>query len=303
MSSYTHIIKEWIDDVNIIKKIHRCINDEPYIEVKEEVNNDETDIVISIEYISGKILSRYFSISKQESLDSIRFRVHQLLPIDLLTDRYYDINGHKLFYKNVEITQNNFKMFTVSVLKSGQTIIIYPEVIYKITELNYEKYNISLEDQNIAMNDDNFLKKLYVGKIRSLLDFISNMELQKNKALVGYHIFDLLSYNIGINFLNNHLKFKMTVHDKIIELITIKNIIFTHRNKIFNLHDKYKEYLEKLFGTNIICDCISKYKKVEDIRKDETIKKYIINKYHELDEDENIKEYFEFLYDCDIDSM
>ena len=36
MSSYTHIIKEWINDVDVIKKIHRCINDEPYIEVKEE---------------------------------------------------------------------------------------------------------------------------------------------------------------------------------------------------------------------------------------------------------------------------
>lgn len=301
MSSYTHIIKEWINDVDVIKKIHRCINDEPYIEVKEEVNNDE--IVISLEYISGEILSRYFTISKQESLDSIRFRVHQLLPIDLLTDGCYDINGHKLFYKNVEITQNNFKMFSEHVLKSGQTIIIYPEVIYKIKELNYEKYNILFEDQIKAMNDDDFLKKLYVEKIRSLLDFICDMESIKNKALVSYHLFDLLSYNIGVNFLNNHLMFKMTVHNKIIEFITIENIIFTHRNKIFNLNDKFKEYLEKLFGTNIICDCISKYKRVKDIRKDETIKKYIINKYHELDEDENIKKYFEFLYDCDIDSM
>ena len=297
-SQFVDIIKEWIN------KIHRYINDESYIEVNDEVNNDETDIVISVEYISGKILSRRFSISKQESLESIRFRIHILLPIDLLTDEYYDINGHKFFYKNVEITEYNFKMFSEYVLKSGQTIIIYPEVIYKIKELNYEKYNILLEDQIKAMNDDDFLTKLYVEKITSLLDFVSNMELRKNKALVLYHMFDLLSYNIGVTFLNQHLKFKMAVHNKIIKFITVDNIMFSHKNEIINLHDKFKEYLEKLFGTNIICDCITKYKRVEDIRNDETIKKYIINKYYELDKDENIKEYFEFLYDVDdINSM
>ena len=89
-------------------------------------------------------------------------------------------------------------MFSEYVLKSGQTIIIYPEVIYKIKELNYEKYNITLEDQIKAMNDDDFLTKLYVEKITSLLDFVSNMELRKNKALVLYHMFDLLSYNIKL---------------------------------------------------------------------------------------------------------
>ena len=116
---YRHILREWLlydfyeDKIN--QNLWKCLSDKinPHDNIIPEIFS------ISVEWAgSGKILSYGLVISEDETLESLRNKIHELLPKNI----WYDPNNHKIF-----LGHGGHELASLDQINNGDTLVVLPK--------------------------------------------------------------------------------------------------------------------------------------------------------------------------------
>ena len=118
----SHIVETWLINLlnkdKINKKLCEYLSKE--INPPNNIIPDLKTFSVSVEWAgSGKILSYRLVISEDETLKSLRNKIHELLPKNI----WYDPNNHKIF-----LGHGGHELASLDQINNGDTLVVLPDL-------------------------------------------------------------------------------------------------------------------------------------------------------------------------------